>query len=315
MKRQVDYTKMLAVFLSATFIFLIGLFIGSWTSNAKLTAIENIEESLRVDALSLDLQYSLLAEDPCRAINATALSDELYEVGSKLGYMETFIAQEILALERRGFALRIYSLRHPTDPATHPVHREIRASAVYLPEYLGQEMRRVLAGWWRIRRLSGYKQARRIFLRDLVRDPTPNRLRRFGQACVLAAELPGDVVRLYAHFLHTPSSVARYVALMTGLPWSASAHAKDIWTTPDWELREKLQEADWVTTCTASGRDRLAGLAPAPERVALNYHGLDFARFPAPASPRPPHDGAAPADPGLRSSAAICARATSALSP
>ena len=206
---------------------------------------------------------------------------------------ETFIAQEIHALERRGFALRLYSLRRPTDSATHPVHREIRAPAAYLPEYLGDEPRRVVAGWRRARRLNGYQQARHAFLRDLRRDPTPNRLRRFGQACVLAAELPREVVWLYAHFLHTPASVTRYAALMTGLPWSASAHAKDIWTTPDWELREKLRAAEWVTTCTASGRDRLAALAPAPERVALNYHGLDFVRFPAPERTRPPHDGGA----------------------
>ncbi len=208
---------------------------------------------------------------------------------------ETFIAQEILALERRGLALRIYALRHPTDGASHPVHREIRAPVTYLPEYLGGEARRVLAGWRRARRLKGYGRARRVFVRDLVRDPTANRLRRFGQACVLAASLPDDVVRLYAHFLHTPSSVTRYAALMTGLPWSASAHAKDIWTTPEWELREKLGAAEWVTTCTANGRDRLAALAPAPERVALNYHGLDFVRFPAPAKPRPAYDGADPA--------------------
>ncbi len=208
---------------------------------------------------------------------------------------ETFIAQEILALERRGLVLRLYSLRHPTDNAVHPAHREIRAPIAYLPEYLGDDPRRTLAGWRRARRLSGYGHARRAFLRDLRRDPTPNRLRRFGQACVLAAELPGDVVRLYAHFLHTPASVTRYAALMAGLPWSASAHAKDIWTTPDWEIREKLRAAEWVTTCTASGRERLAALAPSPERVTLNYHGLDFARFPAPQRPRPLHDGGAQA--------------------
>ena len=40
---------------------------------------------------------------------------------------ETFIAQEILALERRGFALRLISLRHPTDSKRHPVHAEIQA--------------------------------------------------------------------------------------------------------------------------------------------------------------------------------------------
>ena len=46
--------------------------------------------------------------------------------------------------------------------------------------------------------------------------------------------------RLHAHFLHTPASVARYAAALLGLPWSGSAHAKDIWTTPEWEKREKL---------------------------------------------------------------------------
>ncbi len=198
---------------------------------------------------------------------------------------ETFIAQEILALEQRGFELRLVSLRHPTDKKRHPVHDEIRAPVTYLPEYLYQEPLRVLRGWARARRRPGYAAARRAFLRDLWRDPTPNRIRRFGQACVLAAELPDDTARLYAHFLHTPASVTRYAALMTGLPWSASAHAKDIWTIPEWEKREKLAEADWLVTCTRFGAEHLRGLAPpagsGPGRVRLLYHGLDLTRFAA----------------------------------
>jgi len=210
---------------------------------------------------------------------------------------ETFIAQEILALEQRGFALRLISLRHPTDQKRHPVHDEIRAPVSYLPEYLYQEPLRVLRGWRRARRLPGYGRARRAFLADLRRDLTPNRVRRFGQACVLAAELPGAITRLYAHFLHTPASVARYTALMTGLPWSASAHAKDIWTIPDWEKREKLVEADWLVTCTASGADHLRALTPAPEQVRLLYHGLDLERFAAAPRVDGARDGTASNDP------------------
>ena len=211
---------------------------------------------------------------------------------------ETFIAQEILALERHGLALRLYSLRHPTDPAVHPVHREIAAPVTYLPEYLKDDPRRVWAAWLRARRLPGYGAARRAFMRDLARDRSANRLRRFGQACVLAAELPGSITRLYAHFLHTPASVTRYAALMTGLPWSVSAHAKDIWTTPDWEKREKLADADWAVTCTAGGRDHLAALTQDPGKVTLVYHGLDFARFDDPparnAQAAPGADGRSP---------------------
>jgi hypothetical protein len=52
---------------------------------------------------------------------------------------ETFIAQEIRALEQRGIKIRIVSLRFPTDKHVHPVHREIQAPVAYLPEYLHQE--------------------------------------------------------------------------------------------------------------------------------------------------------------------------------
>jgi glycosyltransferase involved in cell wall biosynthesis len=209
---------------------------------------------------------------------------------------ETFIAQEILGLQRLGQRQLIVSLRRPTDAKIHPVHREIAAPVLYLPEYLHDEPRRVRRGWAWARRQPGYPEARRAFLKDLRRDPTRNRVRRFGQACVLAAELPGGVDWLHTHYLHTPCSATRYAAAIRGLGWSFSAHAKDIWTTPARELREKLADAAWGVTCTAVNRDYLAGLADDPGKVSLVYHGLDFSRFPRP-MPRPPRDGSDPADP------------------
>ncbi|CAA6809285.1 MAG: Glycosyl transferase, group 1 family protein, partial [uncultured Thiotrichaceae bacterium] len=53
---------------------------------------------------------------------------------------ETFIAQEIYALEQRGMDISLVSLRHPTDKTTHPVHDQISAPVMYLPEYLYQEI-------------------------------------------------------------------------------------------------------------------------------------------------------------------------------
>src|SRR5258708_11155227 len=58
---------------------------------------------------------------------------------------ETFIAQEIRALEERGLDIQIVSLRYPTDRARHPVHGQIRAPVLYLPEYLKDEPRRAFA--------------------------------------------------------------------------------------------------------------------------------------------------------------------------
>ena len=195
---------------------------------------------------------------------------------------ETFIAQEIRALERRGLEIEIVSLRRPTDVKRHAIHGEITARVLYLPEYLFSEPRRAFRAWRHWRGQAAYPRARAAFLADLRRDPSANRIRRFGQALVLARELGADIARIHAHFLHTPASVARYAALLRGLPWSCSAHAKDIWTTPAWEKREKLASLDWLTTCTEAGRAHLAALAPSPTKVSLVYHGLDLARFPAP---------------------------------
>ena len=185
----------------------------------------------------------------------------------------------MLALEQRGLGILIVSLRHPTDRNVHPMHAAIRAERLYLPEYLYQEPLRVWRGWRQMRRSKVIPRAASVWLADLLRDPTPNRVRRFGQALVLAAELPADIQHLHAHFLHTPASVARYTALISGRGWSVSAHAKDIWTTPEWEKREKLGEAQWAVTCTAAGHAHLAALAPRPERITLCYHGLDLERF------------------------------------
>lgn len=203
---------------------------------------------------------------------------------------EAFVAQEIAALERRGLDILIVSLRRPTDRRRNPIHDAIRAGVTYLPEYLLLEPLRVLRAWLKVRKFPTYKNANRAWLRDLARDPTPNRLRRFGQALVLAAELPSDVARLHAHFLHTPASVARYAAMLRGLPWTGSAHAKDIWTTPEWEKREKLASCEWLVTCTRVNRDHLDALAPAG-RVELVYHGIDLARFPPMVGRREVRDG------------------------
>ncbi len=199
---------------------------------------------------------------------------------------ETFIAQELVALQEAGHQFDIWSLRHPTDTKRHPLHDRFKGQVRYLPEYLYQEPQRVWAARAIAKRLPGYAEAYRVWRQDLRRDPTHNRIRRFGQACVLAAELPDATQALYAHFMHTPSSVARYAAIMRDVPWSFSAHAKDIWTSPEWEKREKLQAAThgaaFGATCTAIGAAHLRELADDPARVDLIYHGLDLARFPSP---------------------------------
>jgi glycosyltransferase involved in cell wall biosynthesis len=146
------------------------------------------------------------------------------------------------------------------------------------------------AGW------STYREARQQWLRDLVRDATPTAF----AASVRRWSLRRNFRRTSTGCTHIscipPPSVTRYAAMLKQLPWSGSAHAKDIWTIPEWEKREKLASCAWLVTCTAANRDHLAALAP-PGRVELVYHGLDLCRFSRLSSEPGRRDGRDPADP------------------
>ena len=210
---------------------------------------------------------------------------------------ETFIAQELRGLEQAGIELAIVSLRHPTDHTNHAVHDEIQANVTYLPEYIHHFPLRSFRGLIASLTMPGFLKATQQFLKDLRRDFTRNRLRRFAQAAVLAKEWPDNAQWLHAHFIHTPASVAYYASMIRGVPWTVSAHAKDIWTSPDWELAEKLSDARWAVTCTRFGHQHLQSLAPDASTVHLSYHGLNLSRFPAYDRPESYRDGQTPDEP------------------
>ena len=103
---------------------------------------------------------------------------------------ETFIAQEILALERRGLDIRIVSLRHPTEDKRHPIHAAIAAPVLYLPEYLRDAPARVLTAWRAGDREAGealferhYASVERFFL-NKVRQGVNDLIQSTFLACV-----------------------------------------------------------------------------------------------------------------------------------
>ena len=195
---------------------------------------------------------------------------------------ETFVARELQGLEARGLAFSLHALRKPSGDSAL-VDNKVRALPQYLPEYLHDAPTQVARAFVAAQRLPGFGAAWRAFRADLASEFAPARVRRFGQACLLAQQMPASVRHVHAHFAHSPTSVARYAALMRGIGFSISAHAKDIWTAPEWDLKRKLDSAAFVTVCSRAGFERLqsfGGAAP----LKLIYHGL--ARDVIAASPR-----------------------------
>lgn len=193
---------------------------------------------------------------------------------------ETFITQELLALEKSGLAFQIYALRRPHDLYQHPMHDDIHAPCIYLPEYAHQQPLRLLKAFTKMLSRKRFYKTLWLWVQDFAQDLTPNRARRFAQALIMAHEMPTEIRHIYFHFIHTPASVARYCALLRGLPYSGSAHAKDIWTTPIWDLRQKLASLEWLAVCTQTATVYLRKMSPTPQKIHLIYHGLQSEDFP-----------------------------------
>jgi hypothetical protein len=93
-RQKFDVGKYVAVFAITALIFIVGILIGNYFSSQKMQQIDYIGQDLRMDTIAMELQYELVAEDPCENINSTLLADELYEMASKLDYMENRLGED-----------------------------------------------------------------------------------------------------------------------------------------------------------------------------------------------------------------------------
>jgi glycosyltransferase involved in cell wall biosynthesis len=203
---------------------------------------------------------------------------------------ETFIAQELLGLQRGGLAFEIVSLEKPRNLRRSSLNDAINAVVHYIPHPL-LALPSVFRAWRRVRRLPGYKDARGGLLGDLARTGNPLLMLAFARALIVCDELRERALHLHAHFINSPAQVARYAAPMMSVSWSCSAHAKDIWTQSNDRLVAVLGSSEWTVTCSRHGYERLRSLSPRPERIHLSYHGLDLDRFSLFEGERPAHTG------------------------
>jgi glycosyltransferase involved in cell wall biosynthesis len=226
---------------------------------------------------------------------------------------ETFIAHEIFQLERLGMPLRLFSVKREKESSVQPVVRAIHAPLTYLPEatslsgtnlpaWLLRNLPRFwrahaavarrhpsrwlhtlgssLAMAWRYRDRSAGIRLRKVFIKE------------FLQAGQIAADVlrTGDVGHLHGHFCHGVATITWFASRLSGIPFSFTAHAKDIYQSelnPGRLLERKLDAARFVATCTCANATVLRARHARPDQIHTIYHGLDTDWFsPAPAAAR-----------------------------
>ena len=194
---------------------------------------------------------------------------------------ETFVANEILELERQGERVTVFAISRPDEAVTHGFLRDISAPVIYLPHRVWREPVRVgrgLARAWR-RDRRGWLWAARYSLWP----PRGKGLRRLLQAGVLCDELErAGITHVHAHFATAAARLANLAWRMGGPTYSVTAHAKDIWheEVRDDHLRDKLALATFVATVTEANAAQLRGvLGAAAGRVEVIPNSVDTARL------------------------------------
>lgn len=194
---------------------------------------------------------------------------------------ETFVAAELIELERQGESLTVFAISRPEEGlATHAFLAELAAPVVYLPRRPWRETFRVLGALTRVvsRDGRGWLRAARLSLRP----PVWLGWRRLMQATVLRDEMArAGIDHSHAHFATAAARLAHLVRLMGGPTYSVTAHAKDIYhrDVRVERLREKLGGACFVATVSEANCDHLGALLNGHRPCVLVPNSVDIRRL------------------------------------
>lgn len=199
---------------------------------------------------------------------------------------ETFISNEIKLLEEMGFTIHIYSMRAPRENFSHDSIKAIKAKVTYLPSSMFFGLPALL--WYNIRLFARmpkrYMECLKLMRTRFWLAPKKHTwIKHMLQAgYIMQKSVIDDGVELghiHGHFAHTPTTVTMYAAKLAGIPFSFTAHAKDIYTQDPRRFEDKIDLAKFVVTCTRYNEEYLSRVSKNAKPIHCVYHGINLDLF------------------------------------
>lgn len=194
---------------------------------------------------------------------------------------ETFVLHEFLELRRQGLPVSLVAVLDPHEVNIQEEAGSLRGEVHYLRTGSGPlAWAGLLPDFFRtaVRHAGGTLDA----IRFAVARRSLATLRHLLEAARLVRWMEREnVVHLHAHFAHGPAAIADLARRISGVPFSFTAHAKDLYTTPPAHVAARCRTATFVVTCTGSNGDYLRSLADprVSPRIHVLPHGVDLVRF------------------------------------
>jgi glycosyltransferase involved in cell wall biosynthesis len=201
---------------------------------------------------------------------------------------ETFVLDEILALERRGVAVELFSLLREREPICHPEATRLAERCCVVSAgspllwiaqlvWLARAPRALLSVWTRV--LWEHRGSLRLLARSIA---------AVGLASVYALRMRRrGVEHVHAHWATHPALGAWVVHRLTGLSYSFTAHADDLFVRQTM-LAEKARRAAFVVAVSEYNRRFLIGRLGTPARIEVVHCGVatrDLEPVPEPRGP------------------------------
>jgi glycosyltransferase involved in cell wall biosynthesis len=201
---------------------------------------------------------------------------------------QTFVLHEILGLEALGVRLQLWPVMDPHEQLRQSDLGRVRAPVRYLDVATQRGLGATVLDHLAVARRapSRYVAAWSTVRRNRSVDTSYSASSRFDclhQAAYLARRLRGDstVGHLHAHFAHDPTLIALLTHRLTGISFSFTAHARDLYQIPRQALADRISAATAVITCCEANALYLDEVAPRDQRrkIHLIHHGVDVERF------------------------------------
>lgn len=186
---------------------------------------------------------------------------------------ETFVFNEINGLDQIGLDITLFSIHKPANNRNHLDYKAWLPKTIYAyPSFS-----------WKIILSHLYFMFRQpfVYFALLCQYRKFGGKRAFWEGVYFSRIIQKMRIRhVHAHFAWSATDCARIIKRLTGIPFSFTAHAADIYAVPD-KLEEKLEEAKFVLTCVKNNKtyiNRIFG-QHLGRKVEVVYHGVDLERF------------------------------------
>ncbi len=194
---------------------------------------------------------------------------------------ETFVLYEILALEKQGIRVEIFPLIHHHEPTIHPEAKNLlprlhfagfvdlavlRSNAIMM----AAAPRAWFRALWSV--IHGNIGSRDFLLKSLT---------IFPQSVHFAREMQRmGICHVHAHFATYPTMGAYIVHMLTGIPFSFTAHAHDI-QMDQTMLAAKVRAAAFVIAISRYNKQMLVDLAGqgTTDKIHVIHCGTDLSRI------------------------------------